>query len=303
MPIYENFPSKETVATVSQDGLMSKTDKAKLDGIEANANKYVHPNDPSTRHVTDAQIAQWSDNTKYTNDNPTVIAVGGIAAGTTFDNKPLEDLLTDLFYPYVAPSVSCSATPNGGVYEKGTSVAVSQITVAIQKKSEEITRVEIFDGEESLGAKTDGKVGNVIFPLTDRNVTVDKQFTAKVTDAKQQTVTAKSGTFTFVYPYFQGVINPEEDPNEVLIKGLSKVVQTKGNKNFTYSANNQKMVIAYPKSYGALSKIVDPNQFDVTATWTAKEINITTADDQSIAYYVYTSKAVTVSNYRMQFNY
>lgn len=302
MPIYENFPSKETVATVSQDGLMSKTDKAKLDGIEANANNYVHPNNATTRHVTDVQIAQWSDNTKYTNDNPTVISVGGITAGSTFEDVSLSQILTNLFYPYVAPVVSCTSTPNGGVYEKGTSVAVSQITVSIQKKSENITKVEIFDGEESLGEKTDGKVGNVVFTLTDRRVSENKQFTAKVTDTKQ-TVTAKTGAFSFVYPYYQGVISPTDTPTEALIKGLNKLVQGKGNKNITYNANNQKMVIAYPKTYGALSKIVDPNQFDVTATWTAQELNITTADNLTTTYYVYTSKDVTVSNYKMQFNY
>lgn len=303
MPIYENFPSKETVATVSQDGLMSKTDKTKLDGIEANANNYVHPNDSSTRHVTDAQISQWSSNTVYTNNNPTVISVGGIEAGTTFDNETLTSILNDLFYPYVPPVVSCSSTPNGGVYEKGTSVSISQITVSIQKKSENITKVEIFDGQSSLGSKTDGSVGNVVFPLEDITVSTNKNFRAEVTDAKSKKVTANTGSFNFVYPYYQGVIDADAEADESLVKGLSKVVQAKGNKNFTFSANNQKMVIAYPKSYGALSKIVDPNQFDVTATWTAKEINITTADEQSTAYYVYTSKAVTVSNYRMQFNY
>ena len=46
-------------ATTLVDGLMSKEDKAKLDGVEANANNYVHPNDSSTRHVSDAQIAAW----------------------------------------------------------------------------------------------------------------------------------------------------------------------------------------------------------------------------------------------------
>lgn len=303
MPIYENFPSKETTATVSQDGLMSKTDKAKLDSIEANANNYVHPNDANTRHVSDTEKSQWSDNTKYTNSNKTVISVGGVAAGTTFENMPVKDILTKMFYPYVAPVVSASSTPNGGTYEKGTKVSVSQITVSVQKKSENITKVEIFDGATSLGSKTDGSVGNIIFPLSDLSVSSNKNFSAKVTDATGKIVTANTGAFTFIYPYFQGVIAENATVNEALVKGLTKVVQTKGNKNFSFSSNNQKMVIAYPKSYGALTKIVDPNQFDVTSTWTATEINVTGTDDVTTAYYVYTSKPVTVSNYKMQFNY
>lgn len=47
-------------ATTEVDGKMSKEDKAKLDSVEENANNYIHPNDKYTRHVTDAQIAEWS---------------------------------------------------------------------------------------------------------------------------------------------------------------------------------------------------------------------------------------------------
>lgn len=38
-------------ATQTSAGLMSATDKAKLDGIEANANKYVHPTSDGNLHV------------------------------------------------------------------------------------------------------------------------------------------------------------------------------------------------------------------------------------------------------------
>ena len=61
-----NAKADTSVATQSNNGLMSSTDKAKLDGISAGANNYVHPNDENTRHVSDAQIAAWTakaDNT------------------------------------------------------------------------------------------------------------------------------------------------------------------------------------------------------------------------------------------------
>ena len=56
-----NAKAENTVATVIANGLMSATDKVKLDGIEAGANKYVHPNDSNTRHVTDEQIETWTN--------------------------------------------------------------------------------------------------------------------------------------------------------------------------------------------------------------------------------------------------
>lgn len=40
---YSQFPKNYTLATASRPGLMPNTDKSKLDGIEAQANKYVLP--------------------------------------------------------------------------------------------------------------------------------------------------------------------------------------------------------------------------------------------------------------------
>ena len=55
---------KNKVDKVSGKGLSTNdftaAYKTKLDGIAANANNYVHPNDANTRHVTDAQISSWN---------------------------------------------------------------------------------------------------------------------------------------------------------------------------------------------------------------------------------------------------
>lgn len=52
------------IATTSANGLMSSSDKSKLDGVEANANNYTHPNDANTRHVTDSEKASWNSRTR-----------------------------------------------------------------------------------------------------------------------------------------------------------------------------------------------------------------------------------------------
>ena len=81
------------------------------------------------------------------------------------------------------------------------------------------------------------------------------------------------------------------------------MVQTKGNKSVSYNANNQRMVFAYPKSYGVLTSIIDPNNFNVTDTFTRSEVNIYCADDNQIPYYVYVNEASTVSNFAMSFRF
>ena len=70
-----NNKAETTIATDSSNGLMSNSDKSKLDGIEANANNYTHPTTSGNKHVptdgSDGQLlsyledgtAQWSDST------------------------------------------------------------------------------------------------------------------------------------------------------------------------------------------------------------------------------------------------
>lgn len=48
-------------ATSELDGLMSKEDKAKLDGIEEGSNNYIHPDNPEIRHVTDTEKEYWNN--------------------------------------------------------------------------------------------------------------------------------------------------------------------------------------------------------------------------------------------------
>ena len=56
----EDTKAAKDVVTTSANGLMSAIDKAKLNGIANNANNYVHPNNSSTRHVTDAEKTAWN---------------------------------------------------------------------------------------------------------------------------------------------------------------------------------------------------------------------------------------------------
>lgn len=237
----------------------------------------------------------------YTNEMATVNALGGIAAGTTFSDMPITELLTKLLYPYIKPTISAKANPtNGGTFERGTAVEVTSIIATVTKKSENITKVEVFDGSTSLGVKVDGSTGTLTFPV-DISVTVNgKKFTAKVTDATGTVVSANTGTFTFIDPYYYGVMDDGETFDKV---NMTKLIQSKGNKELIFNSNNQKMVFAYPKSYGILKKIIDPNSFDVTSTWSYEEVNVTAIDGTSVAYYIYTSKLVTVDAYKMTFQY
>ena len=254
----------------------------------------------------DSRITALESAVVYTNDTPMVNAHGGIAAGETFNNVPITEMLTKILYPYVAPIVSASIiTPaNGGVVEKGSTQNVTKIRVNVTKKSSSITKVEIFDGSTSLGSKTDGVASGGTFDFTVAvNVTSNKNFTAKVTDSAGKTTSANTGTFTFVHPIYYGACAANATVNASLVTGLTKKVESKGAKSLSYTCNNQCMVFAYDASYGNLKSIIDPNNFNVTDTFTKSEVNITTLDGASTKYYVYKNSASTVSAFTMKFNF
>lgn len=261
--------------------------------------------DSERQFVTEAEKTQFNENTVYTNDMPTVNAIGGIAAGTTFENMPVNEVLTKLLYPYVAPTISANSTPNGGTFEKGNNQTVNTIKAVVTKKSEKITKVEVFDGGRSLGVKEGSDVqngGTFTFNVNEA-VSTNKNFQAKVTDAAGKTYTASTGSFNFVYPYYMGICSEGAEINEELVKGLTKKIEGKGNKTHSFTCDYQRMVFAYPKSHGKLKSIIDPNNFDVTGTFGVQEISITGLDETPQTYYVYVNSASTVNGFNMKFNY
>lgn len=129
-----------------------------------------------------------------------------------------------------------------------------------------------------------------------------KAYAVDVTDADGVTITKnniQSGP-TYVYPYYWGVINADEDVTASNVAALTKLVQTKGTKTVAYTANYQKMVFA---STSSVTQIKDPNGFNVTDTFAHSTFNITGKDGTSQEYHVYVSDPTTVASFNMTFSH
>lgn len=304
------------MATADLDGKMSKEDKAKLDGIYTEADKFdtdVIIETDDAQFISKAEKESLAKNATYTNAEPMVIEVGGLKPGTTFANKNVTDVINDLLYPYVAPvinSLSVTSDKSGTLLENGEVVTATKLTANVTKKSQAITKVEFFHGDTSLAAVTDAvdKGGSIVtpdgttIPPIDKTTTV-KKFTVKVTDATG-TVSKDSSAYTFIYPYYFGKVADGVTPDEAAIKALTKSVESKGNKTKAYTLVNEKVVVAYPKSYGDLKSILDASGFESLTGFTKTEVNVTGLDGTAVAYYVYTLNAgATVTNFNYQFKY
>ena len=242
--------------------------------------------------------------TRYTNTKPTTSALGGIAAGTTFDNMSISDVLNKLFYPYVAPKINgITLRPNnGGTFEKGTTINLTGSTITITEGSDELTSLAIYDGSHKIAEINENIVGSnaLNFSLA---ITSDKQLRVELTDASEKTVTINSPAFNFVYPYYRGKIAANGGINETVIESMTKVVQAKGTKTYSYDLSNQKAVFAYPKSYGALSAITDATGLPNIDIFERSEINITGLDGTSVEYYVYVMINASTNSLRFTYSY
>lgn len=252
-------------------------------------------------HVGDSTLNQKLEElelnageSSYTNDTPTVSALGGIAAGETFDNVSISEMLTKLLYPYVAPTISLGATVAKGYKEIGTSFDTTLTATAV-KKSEAIKSVSILKGTEVLAEVTDG---STVATYDATGVSETVTYTAKVVDNKDKAVTAAL-TYTFVHPLYVGVLATDA-PTADDIKTLDKVVTGKSNQSYTFTVEEGYMVCACPPGW-TLKNIVDPNGFDITASFTLVTVNLGT-EEEPVNYNVYVSGVTTQSGFKVAFN-
>lgn len=306
---------------VHTDNNYTSAEKDKLGTVQENANYIVVDDalsDSSENPVQNAVIYSEfetkadTEDVLYSNNTPIVSAIGGIEVGDTFEDVSITDMFTRLLYPWVAPVVTASVTSpsNGGTFEKGNTQTVTAIRVNVTKKSANITKVEIFSGSSSIGTKEGTELDQINsstsaqqlnFTGLSVEVSANQNFQARVTDAQNKVTTANTGTFTFVYPYYQGVVAADATVDADAILGLTKIIQSKGTKTVSYTASNQKMVFATPTANGVIKTITDPNGFNVTDTFTQSTVSITGLDGIPQNYYVYTSAATTVTSFNVTF--
>ena len=256
--------------------------------------------------------AMVAENTTYTNSEPLIQNVGGILADNHpegFDNVPISDLITELLYPYTKPSIgTLNLTPAAGIKQKNVGFDVTKASIVVTKKSKSIQSVTLYRGNIELQSKTDGVAagGTFSFTLSDERLTGDTNtsYKVKVTEAGEGGKTYESSAvgYTFVYPFYYGVIGKDATVDSATILGFDKSIINKQNHSHSYKTNNERPVIAYPKDYGTLKSIVDPNNF--TQEWTQSVVTVNDGETiPNIDYYVYVGGAATATNTAYKFNF
>ncbi len=239
---------------------------------------------------------------------PTTKEVGGIAYGCNLDGKGVRDILEMMLYPDEKPelSVALNTNPKGTVFEIGDTTTVVSVVATVKRTSNNIEVVTLYRNGEKLAERTGAAIAGGATITFEINEKISESipegfFSVEVRDVKGYVVKANVPAINFYYPIYYGVVEEAievTDITEAMILKMSKHVGEKGNKTFTYNTNNQRMVVAYPATYGDLVSILDLNGFEQIRAFERNQIIV-----EGLAYYVYANNANTNSNFKMTYKF
>ena len=263
--------------------------------------------------VTDVTVG---DVLVYKSEIPTTEKVGGIAIGSTFaDGKKVLDLIDEMLHPYVAckgGALSLTKTSNNSniaassnVFEKGDTVTITSAKASWTSGSKMVNSVVVKNGSTQLGSKTLTSVVNNVTVTFDQALSIngDTTISAVITDGTTS-LTPSASKISFVYPYYMGVVAAGTAITAEVVGALTKKVQGKTattSHSFSTGGVEGQIVFAYPYT-GALTSVMDPNNFQNVDSFSKTELNIVGKDGTSQKYSVWVAN-MNVDAFTLKFTH
>lgn len=199
----------------------------------------------------------------YTNATPTTQTVGGIAAGTTFDNVSYDNMWTQLLYPYQEPAFSSFYFSEGDPQEVGYTIVSGNYTftwATTNSSNVQTNSISIKDTTNSTVLATgEANDGSALVNLPvgiQKNTKATHVWTVSGYNTNSSTFT-RNYTINWYFKVFYGESASSALTTSADVKGL-RANNLVANSPATYAflANNYKY-IAYPSSYTTLTTFVD----------------------------------------------
>lgn len=194
---------------------------------------------------------------------------------------------------YAPPTINLLSSVANGLRERGDLITSMTLSGVVGKVLDDIAEVRFYDQSTStlLDTQTSGPAipngGTNTYNWTG-SFGNNKTFRVEVDDVSVQAKPSRTATLTysFVYPYYVGAGAAGLGAG---VSALTKrIINSTANRQELITVNGtQKMYFAYPSSYGALTSILDVNNFNTINDWTRTTVNITGLDGNSVSYYVY----------------
>jgi hypothetical protein len=227
--------------------------------------------------------------------------VGGIEKDKVYTNASINQVLTDLLFPYIAPTfTSISTSAASGEFECGASRTIRTVTPNFTKGSKEIISVKIgttaqgYDlylgttatsGKEIELAKPktyDGRTGGTIYcTLSDGTTTI-----------------SASATISYVYHNYTTVTN-----NTSIPKSGARNIGTKKDATHTTTDNTYIWFLIPEKKDGATIQQFAMNQWNDVNTTYAGEVEFTINTGKDEPYHAYRTDKMLAATGTYRINY
>ena len=217
-------------------------------------------------------------------------AAGAIEVGTTLpQGMTFTEFVKALVIAEVDPTINFSISqsgtvPSGSSYTETLTCAVTNMGSATKIKT-----ISWYEGETLKRTDNVNSTVPATWTYTMSTATTETTtFKAIVTYTSSKGIdvsTEKTATITFgSYKYYGSVSSLT--PTEQEIKALTSVAATSKGGKYYYTLDDSRACYAYPKSFGLLTAITDPNGFNLMESMTRSEKTMT-FDGQSVDYYLY----------------
>ena len=288
----ENFVT-EKITEAATSGKVDLTGYAKTAEVDAKLDTKVDKIDGKGLSTNDYTTEEKTkvEKIKTDGDGKEFLANNGNYVGI-YSKKEIDDLLYPILNPYEAPIVNLSASNT--LFKVGTTNLVT-FTANITKGRDDITSIKFVNEADTVLKEITDKTELAKTTQT-YTLSMTTTGTVKVIVSDGISTVEKSVTVTYTYDSYYGIISGDKTSltsNE--IKSLNTKLTT--SKSFKYdeiNLDNQKIAYAYLKSRGALTKILDVNNFDYLNSYTRSEVNI---DGQEYYLYILT-KATIIDGFK-----
>jgi len=267
----------------------------------------THTSSPSPATLED-DLDKWDSSSADTYSiDATLLPFSNIPAGTKLENLTFSEMMDMQVNPDVPPTVTFSALPAFGVRERGVAISSIDLSAAFVKTKYPISKVEFFEGATSLGLATVTVPAGETVQHTGLSLDgkTDMTYGVEVTDTNSL-VTTKSGKFQFVNPMFIGSVPATVTPSTVTdtdVTGMTKRIALPNvTQSLAYTLTNEKFAIWVPNTWNAISRIMDPNSFNMTTSFTSTPLSIVNAAGETVAGRVWIlNNPTTQSNFTVTF--
>lgn len=213
--------------------------------------------------IDDAGNVYWNDiagGGTYTNEDPVPVTIGGILAGSTFNNVPMQDMWTALLYPYQVPEFLTFTVSGSSTNEVGQALPLTLSFTWNSSNDDNVqpNSIRIYDitGNLLTGQPSDGVNVPYTYPsAVVRTSTGSYTWTIEGLTTKGSNY-IKTASKNWYWRIYWGTNSSTLMPSESFIESLLNKPLL-GSRAGTYQfLGNDYKYLAIPNQYGVPSSIV-----------------------------------------------